>query len=75
MAAYRRVYDTSSAGCLPSTRISSGTLCLVIEYGLPYLTFILKTDLINVGNIKTLYMIFDCKLTQLEVGVMKLSEY
>jgi len=26
---------TSPAGWLPSTRISSGTLCLVIEYGLP----------------------------------------
>jgi len=35
MAAYRRVYDVSPAGWLPRTRISSGTLRSVIEYGLP----------------------------------------
>jgi len=33
MAAYRRVYDTSPAGWLPTTGISSGTLCSVIEHG------------------------------------------
>jgi len=35
MAAYRRVYDTSPTGCLPRTGISSRTLCLAVEYGLP----------------------------------------
>ena len=36
MAAYRRVYDSTSPACwMPRTGISSGTLYAVIEYGLP----------------------------------------
>ena len=34
----------------------------------------IKTDMINTRSIKTLYMIFDRKLTELEVVVVKFSE-
>jgi len=37
-------------------------------------TNVLKTDLIDIGSIKTLYMIFDRTLTDLEVVVAKFSE-
>ena len=38
MVAYRWVYDSRhlQADCMPRTRISSGTIRLVIEYGLTF---------------------------------------
>ena len=38
---------TSPAGWLPRTGISSGTLCSVIEYGLPFLNSLLFSQSIN----------------------------
>ena len=37
-------------------------------------TNVFKTDLIDIGSIKVLYMIFDRKLTELKVVVLKFSE-
>jgi len=34
----------------------------------------LKTDLVDIGSINTLYMIFDRQLTELEIVVVKFSE-
>jgi len=39
MAAYRQVYDSSPAGWLPRTGISSGTIRSAIEYWLPLLFY------------------------------------
>jgi len=50
MAAYRRVYDTRHLQLTAKTGISSGTLRLAIEYGLPLPFYSVKK---GVGSIKT----------------------